>query len=561
MADLMGAIGTGATIGITIKAIDNFSKTFSSITGAINTSIGIIGGLTAGLVALGSTTLKAAGDFEQTTIAFTTMLGSGEAATKMLKDLADFAKKTPFTIQGVETAAKKLMAVGFEAEEIIPTLKSVGDVASGLGLGQEGLDRLILNLGQVQSQGKLTGRELRDFAIAGVPLLAELAKNLGTTEAAVTEMVSKGEISTADVTKAFETMSSEGGRFANLMSKQMDTVQGKFSNIKDALQITAREMGAAFLPAISSIVDVLLTDLLPAIQPLIPLVGEFFTQAIQTLAPYIQQLVQFLSEFGQLLFGEILPQMTPLIDMFMQFMMNAIMPLFNALTPLLPVLFQVGALLLNIATQVIQALLPVLMQLIPIIVDFFKQNQPLIESLGLLIVNVAQLAALVLDLLMPVINHVSNNFKFLGTILSIIIDLINIGIAGFLDLVYTIMNALAPAIDWVKDKFSGFINIVKGVYEWIIKVIDGIRDFLGLQGKVSSSNASSSAKKVKDAVISPAGNVISTDPADYIIATKNPGSLSASNGGITINIENLNATSPEDVAQGLNDILRKKLSI
>jgi len=41
-------------------------------------------------------------EFEQTKVAFTTMLGGGtagaEKATAMLKELADFAKRTPFEL-------------------------------------------------------------------------------------------------------------------------------------------------------------------------------------------------------------------------------------------------------------------------------------------------------------------------------------------------------------------------------------------------------------------------------------------------------------------------------
>ena len=42
-----------------------------------------------------------------------------------------------------------------------------------------------------------------------------------------------------------------------------------------------------------------------------------------------------------------------------------------------------------------------------------------------------------------------------------------------------------------------------------------------------------STTKTTDAVIAPGGNVISTDPADYLIATKNPADL-AGKGSITI---------------------------
>jgi hypothetical protein len=47
-------------------------------------------------------------------------------------------------------------------------------VSAGLSIP---IERLILNYGQVRMQAKLTGKELRDFAVMGVPLVSELAKN------------------------------------------------------------------------------------------------------------------------------------------------------------------------------------------------------------------------------------------------------------------------------------------------------------------------------------------------------------------------------------------------
>lgn len=80
----------------------------------------------------------------------------------MLENLSDFAANTPFEIPEIRQNAKQLLAMGVSAENIIPTLKALGDVASGTGAN---FTRLALNYGQVITQGHLTGRELRDFAV------------------------------------------------------------------------------------------------------------------------------------------------------------------------------------------------------------------------------------------------------------------------------------------------------------------------------------------------------------------------------------------------------------
>ena len=119
------------------------------------------------------------------------MLGDANKAKTLLADLSNFAKKTPFELTGIRDSAKQLLAMGVSAEEMIPTLKALGDVSAGLSVP---LERLALNYGQVLTQGKLTGKELRDFTTAGVPLLDELANHLGKTKTEIQDMVSKGQI-------------------------------------------------------------------------------------------------------------------------------------------------------------------------------------------------------------------------------------------------------------------------------------------------------------------------------------------------------------------------------
>ena len=208
-----------------------------------------------GLGLLGKSALQAAGQYEQSQIAFETMLGSAEKGNKLLNDLANFAKKTPFELVGIEANAKQLLAMGIESDDILPTLKSLGDVSAGLSVPME---RLALNFGQVKAQGKLTGRELRDFAIAGVPLLDQLAKQMGVSKEEIQKMVSAGKIGFEDVNQAFIDMTSEGGKFEDLMDKQSESLNGMISNLKDAWDIFLRGEGQALLEWGKKIVEMLI---------------------------------------------------------------------------------------------------------------------------------------------------------------------------------------------------------------------------------------------------------------------------------------------------------------
>ncbi len=218
-------------------------------------------GLAAAATAVGGfiyMAIKAAGELEQMNVAFTTMLGSAEKADVFLKDLINFAKSTPFELKGLQQAAKQLLAYGFAQEEVIPNLKALGNIASGVGMDK--LPNLILAFGQVRAATRLTGMELRQFTEAGVPLLAQLSEQLKKTPAEIQEMVGAGAIGFPEVEKALKSLSGEGGRFYNLMENQSKTLMGMISNLKDAWNIFLTQEGKIFIDWAKQMVAIL-TDI------------------------------------------------------------------------------------------------------------------------------------------------------------------------------------------------------------------------------------------------------------------------------------------------------------
>jgi tape measure domain-containing protein len=169
-------------------------------------------------------------------IGFATMLGSAEKAQKFLEDMADFAVRTPFEYPELLEAAKRMLAYGFAAEEVLPTLRAVGDASAALGSGAVGIDRITLALGQIQAKGKLSAEEMRQLTEAGVPAWDMLAEAMGKTVPELQDMVSKGlvpgvkavDMLTAGMTK----------RFGGMMASMEDTWQGVTSSIKDIWRMT-----------------------------------------------------------------------------------------------------------------------------------------------------------------------------------------------------------------------------------------------------------------------------------------------------------------------------------
>lgn len=201
---------------------------------------------------LGKKAIELWSNLQQAQISFETMLWSWEQAQALLSQLSQFASKTPFELTGIRENAKQLLAMWISADDMIPTLKALGDVSAWLNVP---LERLALNYWQVITQGKLTGKELKDFTAAGVPLADELAKNLWKSKSEIQNLASQGKISADDMIKAFESMTSEWGKFANLMEKQANTLGGQRSNMIDQLEWIWEKIGLAVLPTLQDMIN------------------------------------------------------------------------------------------------------------------------------------------------------------------------------------------------------------------------------------------------------------------------------------------------------------------
>lgn len=236
--------------------ITKFKTSIAPAADASRTFALALGGAGAAVGAFGLSAIKSAASMEQTQIAFETMLGSAEKAKEFYGDLVKFAAKTPFELKGLETASKQLLAYGFEQKQILPNLKALGDIASGVGMDK--LPNLIMAFGQVKAATKLTGMELRQFTEAGVPLLDELSKIMKKPVSAIQEMVSAGQIGFPIVEQAMQNLTGEGGRFNDLMDKQAKSLGGMWSNLADAWEQFLRGQGAGLIEWAKQLVQVMI---------------------------------------------------------------------------------------------------------------------------------------------------------------------------------------------------------------------------------------------------------------------------------------------------------------
>jgi tape measure domain-containing protein len=182
---------------------------------------------------LGKSAIQSAINYETLSVQFEVFLGSAEKATEVLAALNKFSIETPFTPDQVNASGRALLAFGFTTEQLIPTLKMVGDVSAAVG---KDFNELAVIYGKARTAGTLYAEDINQLTEAGIPIMDELAKVLGVQADQVKKLGSEGKISFATLETAFGNMTGEGGRFNGMMDKMSQSTAGLLSTIEGKLQ-------------------------------------------------------------------------------------------------------------------------------------------------------------------------------------------------------------------------------------------------------------------------------------------------------------------------------------
>lgn len=231
-------------------------KSISSFQSRANTMLGVVAkiGAAVGGMAVLKWAAGLAAEAEQAEVAMSTMLGSAEKGKQMVSDLRDFAASTPLQTTDLQQATQTLLAFGVSGEQIIPTLRMLGDAAGG---NSERFKSMALVFGQISAAGKLTGGDLLQLINAGFNPLKEISERTGESMESLKDRMSKGQISIDEVRESFASATGPGGMFFQMMEKQSKTLNGRLSTLKDNVGLVAMQFAEILLPAIGKVVDII----------------------------------------------------------------------------------------------------------------------------------------------------------------------------------------------------------------------------------------------------------------------------------------------------------------
>ena len=175
--------------------------------------------------------------FEQSHIAFSGLLRDQERSTRLMKELERFAAYTPYTFEQSSEMGQRLLAYGFEAENLLYVMDRLSDASAASGK-IDTFDRVGLAIGQIWTKGRLLGQEIRQLTEAGIPAAKILQEQLGLAQE---DLVDIGRMNiSADVAVAalLKGMEQRYGGAAEALSL---SVQGLQSTIYDNFLLISKE--------------------------------------------------------------------------------------------------------------------------------------------------------------------------------------------------------------------------------------------------------------------------------------------------------------------------------
>ena len=242
----------------------HLEKTLKSVKGSL-TDLGGAGvkAATAGLAAMGAagaaalgafvvTSSNAAASLEDLTVQFEVLTGSAKKAQELLKLFREEEKKSSLSTEDYANVTKELLANRVAYEDILPTIKMLGDVSMG---NSEKFASLGRAFAQTTAAGRLMGQEVLQFVNAGFNPLAQIAQDTGKSMADLKKEMEDGKISVQMVRQAFINATSAGGLFYKAIDKGSSTTSAKLNQTQAAVTQLQVAFGTGFNEGLKDALD------------------------------------------------------------------------------------------------------------------------------------------------------------------------------------------------------------------------------------------------------------------------------------------------------------------
>ena len=237
-----------------ISQVNNSIRNIGDVAGGVLVA-GALQGLANQMIGLATSGFGLTKGLENAEIGFVTLLGSAEKADAVLERIKKEASATPFDMVGLVENTQALTAITKNGDKAVDVLLDVGKAIAASGKGMAEMNRVVINLQQIASTGKVTEMDIRQMQGA-IPIFNDILAGAGLTTEALKESTNAGELlfeafrkaGTEGITK--DAFSNAAGSFDQLFSTMMDSFSilgsdiiqatGIYDGIKGILSITTQ---------------------------------------------------------------------------------------------------------------------------------------------------------------------------------------------------------------------------------------------------------------------------------------------------------------------------------
>jgi hypothetical protein len=252
----IGMVGS-ADVNAGLRAIGSAAAGLQATLAGIAASVGAVVSLGAAI----QQSVKFNAELEQQAVAFKTLLGNAEAASRRMRELTRFAAETPFELPEVVQASKVLQSLTDGALATGEGLRMVGDAASATG---RPIEDVTMWVGRLYA-GLQTGTPVGEATLR----LIEMGMISGTTARKLNDLAETAQGSGRAFTILKETFS----KFDGAMAEGSKTFNGLLSNLKDVVNLNLGDIGKPLFDSLKT-----------ALEAAIPAVEEFGKDASASLA-------------------------------------------------------------------------------------------------------------------------------------------------------------------------------------------------------------------------------------------------------------------------------------
>lgn len=245
-------IGVSGKAEVAIKNLagqsDKLAASSKNSESAIGGLMKMVLGLAAAYLSLQSArqALESASVEENMEKGFTNILGSAQKAKDMLSQIQAYSSSSQFGFEGLEEDAKKMLALGMSADQVVPTLKAIGDEMTALGNGADSVSRVTDAFGRMEAEGRVSARTMRELTMANIPAWQILASAIGTDVPRAMKLVQAGAI---DSNAAIKVLTAGMRDNADAAINTDKTVGELYNQLKNNLLLVLGKIGEEFIVA------------------------------------------------------------------------------------------------------------------------------------------------------------------------------------------------------------------------------------------------------------------------------------------------------------------------